>query len=192
MARDAPLHLQRVLLKNRRHIVDLPVARRTADALCDVNAVIEIRVFGQVVNAFPLDRFIVAKACTNRLEIRAVGPELAMAIHAGLRRRHSRGGSRLDRLMAISAIDAVIADVMFMAELHRLLLFEISPGQIRRTSRSAYRQRTPSQQTTATSIMLILGDIVCTFIKELCHLPGFRRENNLYKNQTSHVSQIVR
>src|SRR5436190_5351271 len=33
MARDAPLHLQRVLLENSRHIVDLPVTRGTADAL---------------------------------------------------------------------------------------------------------------------------------------------------------------
>src|SRR6185295_12766235 len=43
---------------------------------------------------------------------------------AGLRRRNTGEGLLLDRCMAIAAIDAVIADVMLMAELNRLLARE--------------------------------------------------------------------
>ncbi len=132
VARDAPFHLQRVFLINGGHVVDLAVTRRAPDALCDVNAVIEIREFGQVVNAFPLDRFVVAEAGPHRLKIRAVGPDLAVAVHAGLRRRHPGRCGRLHCLMAITAIDPVVADVMLMAELHRLLLLQKSVGEIRR------------------------------------------------------------
>ena len=42
---DAPFHLQRVFLKDRRHIVDLAVAGRTADSLCYVDTVIKICIF---------------------------------------------------------------------------------------------------------------------------------------------------
>ena len=89
VARETPFHLERVFLVDRRHIVDLSVARRTADALCYVDAVIEIREFGKVVDAFPLDRLVIAIAGADGFEIRAVGPYLTVAIHARLRRRHS-------------------------------------------------------------------------------------------------------
>src|SRR5205807_1935522 len=42
MAVQAPLHEQRVGLEYQRHLVDLPVARRAAYALVDMNAVIEV------------------------------------------------------------------------------------------------------------------------------------------------------
>src|SRR5207249_1795876 len=89
MARYAPFHLERVLLEYGRHVVDLSVTGRTANALCNVNTVVKIGEFRQVVDAFPFDRLVVAKARPHWLEIRAVVPYLAVAIHARLRRRHA-------------------------------------------------------------------------------------------------------
>ena len=128
---DTPLHLERIFLKYRRHFIDRTVARRTTDALSYVNTVIEIGVFGKIVNPFPFDRLIITKACSDRLEVWTVGPYLAVAVHAGLRRRHACRRRRLDRLVTITAIDTIVADVVLVAELNWLLLLNISPRQIR-------------------------------------------------------------
>jgi hypothetical protein len=42
MAVETPVHGQRLGLKHERHLIDLTVAGRTANALIHVNAVIEI------------------------------------------------------------------------------------------------------------------------------------------------------
>ncbi len=146
MAGEAPFHLQRVLLKNRRHIIDLAMTCRTADSLCNVDTVIEISKFGQIVNAFPFDRLIFTETGTHGFEVRAVGPYLAVAIHTRLRRRHPGRCGSFDSRMAISAIDTVIADVVFVAELDRLLLLQVPPRQVGRTSHlRVYKKRNPAQ-----------------------------------------------
>lgn len=132
VARYAPFHLQRVFLIDGGHFVDLAVTRRTPDALCNVNAVIEINEFGKVMHSFPLDRFVLAEAGTYRFKIRAVGPDLAVAVHAGLRRRHPGRCGGLHCRVAITAIDPVVADVMLVTELHRLLPLQKLVGEIRR------------------------------------------------------------
>ena len=76
-------------LVNRRHIVYLAVTCRTPDTLGDMNAVIKIGKFRQIVNTLPFDRFIIAEAGADRFEVRAVGPDLAVAVHTGLCRRYS-------------------------------------------------------------------------------------------------------
>ncbi len=54
MALHAPLHGYSVLtFPHQRHCVDAPVARRTTDALVDVNAVIEINKIRQIVARAP-------------------------------------------------------------------------------------------------------------------------------------------
>ena len=128
---DTPLHLERIFLKYRRHFIDRTVARRTTDALCYVNAVIEIGVFRQIMNAFPFDGLIIAIAFANNLKIWTIRPYLAVTVHTGLRRRHTCRRRRLDRLVTITAIDTIVADVVLVAELNRLLLLNISPRQIR-------------------------------------------------------------
>lgn len=128
---EAPFHLERVFLKNRWHVVDSTVAGRTSDALRYVNAVIEIRIFGQIVNAFPFDGLIIAIAFPHDLKIWTIRPDLAVAVHTCLRRWHSRRCGSLNRLVTIAAIDAVVADVVLMAKLNRLLLLNIPPRQIR-------------------------------------------------------------
>lgn len=71
---NAPFHLKGILFVNRRHLIDRPMAGRAAYALCDVNTVIEIDVFGKVVNAIPLDRLIITKTRSDRFQIWSIGP----------------------------------------------------------------------------------------------------------------------
>ena len=90
MTTQTPFHLQRRSLVSNRHLIDATVARRTTDAFVHMNAVIEICVVRKVVNSDPLDWFAGAEALANFIEIRAVRPNLLMAIHAGRGCRHAR------------------------------------------------------------------------------------------------------
>ena len=90
MASQAPFHLQTFLLVHDRHLIDRAVAGIAANALGDVNAVIEIDEVGELVDSRPLQRFAGAVAGADRLEQLGVGPDLRVAVHAGLRRRNSR------------------------------------------------------------------------------------------------------
>lgn len=82
MTLQTPLHLQRRGRKRDRHLIDSAVTRRTADSFVHVNAVIEISVVRQIVNADPLDRFAGAKTGAHRFEIWTVGPDLFVTTHA--------------------------------------------------------------------------------------------------------------
>ena len=130
MAVQAPLHQERVGLKHQRHLVDLAVAGGAADAFVDVNAVIEIGEIGQAMHFHPLDGFVGAVAVAHRLEVAGVVVKHGMAVHARLRWRNAgdRGGFHAG--VAVAAIDAVVADVMLMAELHGLLTGNVLARQI--------------------------------------------------------------
>ena len=54
-----------------------------------------------------------------------------MAVHAGLRRRDAGNGGSFHAGMAVAAVNAVIAYVMFVAELHRLPTRNILPRHVR-------------------------------------------------------------
>ena len=168
MAREAPFHLQRILLKNSGHIVDLAVAGRASNALSDVDAVIEICEFGKIVNALPFDRLVIAETRTDGFEIWAIGPQLTMAIHTRLGGWHARSRGSLNRCVAITAIDAVIADVVLMAELDRLLDLLITSGQIRGPRylrvRKERRSRDHSHHDHTDP-----SNVVRTLVKKLCH-----------------------
>ncbi len=97
-----------------------------------MNAVIEIDEIGQTMNFDPLDGFIAAIALANGLEVRRRVEENRMAVHAGLRRRNTGHGGSFDAGMTVAAVNTVIADVMFMAELHRLLPGNVLARQIGR------------------------------------------------------------
>src|SRR3546814_4044648 len=56
MTGQAPLHFQRAGAPGQRHLVDTTMARRTADALVDVDAVIKIDKVRKIVNALPRER----------------------------------------------------------------------------------------------------------------------------------------
>jgi hypothetical protein len=58
------------------------MASRTANALIYMNAMVEIRIVGEIVDPNPLNRLAGAKAGPDRFEIRTIGPDLLMAVHA--------------------------------------------------------------------------------------------------------------
>lgn len=166
---DTPFHLQRILFVNGRHLIDRPVTGRAAYALCDVNAVIEIDVFRKVVNAIPLDRLVVTETCSYRLQIWGIGPKLAVTVHTRLGRGHTGRCRRLDRLVAITAIDAVVAHVVLVRELHWLLDLEILPRQVGRS-----RKLCPGVETDAgqqnNRHQADLCNVIGALSKDLCHL----------------------
>ena len=70
-----------------------------------------------------------------------------MAVHSGLRRRDAGNGGSFHAGMTVAAVDAVIADVMFVAELHRLLTRNVLPRQIGRARHRKYGyERQPDQK----------------------------------------------
>lgn len=82
MTLETPFHLQRCRLIRNRHLVDASVTGGAANAFVYVNAVVEIRVVGQVVYTNPLDWFPCAKARPHGLQIRTFSPDLFVTIHA--------------------------------------------------------------------------------------------------------------
>ena len=133
MAVEAPLHQQGVGLKNQRHLVNFSVTGRAANAFIDVNAVIEIDEIRQMVHPDPLDGFIASIALTDRLKVGGSTEQNGMAVHASFRWGNPciRGG--FHARVAVSAVDPVVADVVFVAKLHRLRLRDELIGQVRRT-----------------------------------------------------------
>lgn len=165
----APLHLQRILFVNGRHLIDRSVTGRAADALCDVNAVVEIDVLRKVVNAVPFDRLVVTEARSNRLKIWSIGPKLAVTVHTRLGRGHAGRCRRLDRLVTITAIDAVIAHVVLVRELHWLLDLEILPGQVGRSRKLRPGVKTDAGQQNNRH-QADLCNVIGALSKDLCHL----------------------
>ena len=104
------------------------MTRRATDAFFHVNAVIEVRVIRQIVNANPLDRLAGSETRAHRLEIWTLGPDLFVTTHARVCRRQARGRGSLNRRVTVAAIDAVVADVVFVTELDRLLSFDPLSG----------------------------------------------------------------
>src|SRR5205823_975635 len=102
------------------------MAGRATHTLVDVNAVIEISKVGEVVHPGPPDRLSRAPALADWLQVEAVRPDLRVAVHAGLSRGYARKGELLNGRMTVAAVYAIIADMMFVAELNRLLARKIS------------------------------------------------------------------
>ena len=165
---QTPLHLQRLRLEENRHLVDAPVTRRASDTFFHVNAVIEVSEVRQIVHAYPLDRFAGAETRAHRFEIRTVGPDLFVAVHARRGRRQSRGRGCFDGSVTVAAIDAVVTDVMFMTELNGLLTFDPLSGVPGRT----IQLNSDPQQSNDYEYSAINRDFrqrVCAVMKDLWH-----------------------
>ena len=98
-----------------------------------MDAVIEIDEVGQVVNADPVQRLVVAKTLAHRLEERCVSEQHRVAVHTRLCWRDSRERRRLDRRMAVPAINAVVGDVVQVTELERLFDEDVLAGDVARS-----------------------------------------------------------
>jgi hypothetical protein len=120
MASQAPLHFQRRCAPQHRHLVDPAMAFDAGHALVDMDAVIEIDEIRQVMHPIPADRLLVPIARVQRRQRRRITEQLRMAGQADLRRRQAGEGRFFNRGMAIAAIQAVIADMVLVAEPDRL------------------------------------------------------------------------
>jgi len=103
-----------------------------AHTFIDVNTVIEVHKIWNLIDARPLDRLAASEAFAYWLQQGCVGPDLRMAIHAGLGRRNTRETGLLDRSVAIAAINPKSGHVVLMAEGHRLRSSDASIGDVGR------------------------------------------------------------
>ena len=81
---QTPLHVKCLRSIRDRHLVDLAVTSRTADAFRDVDAVIEIGEVRQIVHAVPSQWRILVEARAHWSKHGRFRPDLRMTRHAGL------------------------------------------------------------------------------------------------------------
>ena len=120
MTVDAPPHVESVLPPRDGHLSKLAMARRATDSFADMNAVIEIDKIRQGVHPVPHDGFARSVTGPHRFQHGGVCPKLRMARHAGVRGRKARVPGRLNRRVAVPAINSELRRVVFMAERNRL------------------------------------------------------------------------
>lgn len=124
MARKTPAHMKRLCLPGHRHVADRAMACRASDALGDMDAMIEVNVIGQCVDARPADRNILSQALTVWREHRSVRPDLRVASHADCGGGHSRIRGFLDHRVTVAAVEPQSADMVLVAEWDRLFRSE--------------------------------------------------------------------
>src|SRR5712692_1584971 len=134
---------------------------------------IEVSEVRQVVDANPFQGLAGFEAGAHRLEIRAVRPNLFVTIHADRGRRHAGRRSRFNRRMAVTTVDAVIADVMLVTELDWLLALDPLAGVPSRAS-NLCRDPQRRQQDENRAIDRGPRQIVCAVTENLWH----RRRGN--------------
>jgi hypothetical protein len=134
-----------------------------------VNAVIEINEIGQTVHLHPFDGLIVTVAVAHWVQVPGVIKEHGLAVHARVGRRDSRNSGSFHARVAIAAINAVVADMMFMAELYGLLTREVLARHVRGTGNGKHgNQRQPDQKERREHTKT--GDEVRASMKNLGHV----------------------
>ena len=141
MAIQTPLHVKGLSFPRQWHLIDPTVTGFATNANMNVNAVIEVNEVGRIVDARPSNRTILPKARADGFQRRAVCPNLLVAVHAHLCRRNPGKGRRLDRGMAVAAVDSQSRHVMLVAERHRLIANDLLFGDVRRADNAAPRER---------------------------------------------------
>src|SRR5262245_58710501 len=161
------------------------MASGAADPFFNVDAVVEVDEVGQIVHAGPFDGCSPARACSHRLEHRTVGPDLTMAVHAGLGGGKSGEGRLLHRGVAVAAVDADVANMMLMAEWHWL-----KPGDVnlRNVGRTVKRRDGSNQDTEKSDAAEDTdpGDGVRAGVEDLRHRP-----NNLDNRKPPRCSELI-
>ena len=109
------------------------MATDAADTLFYMDGMIEVNEVRLVMDARPLDGTSGRVTVADRLNQWAIRPDLGMARHAGVRRWQTSERGLFNRRMAVTTIDAVVTNVMFVTELNRLLPFNPLAGVPRRT-----------------------------------------------------------
>ena len=109
------------------------MAGGTPDSFVHVDFVIEVNEVGQIVDLDPGYGFTRCPAGPHRLQQGCVGPDLRVAIHAGLGGGDARVAGLLHRGVTVLALQSQAHDVMLMAERHRLFCALSLLGHPRRT-----------------------------------------------------------
>ena len=128
MAIDAPAHVERIGAVGQRHLANRPVAGGAAYSFIHMNAVVEVDEIRHGVDARPFQRLVRGVTGAHGLQHGTVQPQFGVATHADLRGGNARVGRLLHRGVAVAAIDAVVGNVMLVAEGNRLLPRHIDVG----------------------------------------------------------------
>lgn len=129
VARYAERHRESMRLIGHLQVRHVAMATRAADAVFNVNGVVEIDVLGQASDASPVQRRVVDQAVAHGCQHARISPDLRMTGHARVGRWHPGGRSRRYRYVAIAAVDAQFAGVMLVAELRWLRLDGIAAAE---------------------------------------------------------------
>ena len=121
MTVKAPLHVERLGPPGDWHLIDRPMAGGTTDPFVNVNGVIKKNEIREVIHPGPANRPTGGETGPNRSEHRRIGPDLRMTRHADVCAGNPGEGAFFDRVVAVTAIDPIIADVVFVTERHRLM-----------------------------------------------------------------------
>jgi len=101
-------------------VVQLAVAGGAANALGDVDAVVEEDKIRRFMDAVPLQRFLFSITVPHRRQQGGAFPDLAVARHARFRWRQTGKGRLFHRRMAVTAVNPEAENVMLMAKWNRL------------------------------------------------------------------------
>lgn len=121
----APTHAERSLLPYNNKLINPPMTTETADTRIDMNIVAKSDKIREFMDADPFQRgFLVGclgiVGQTNRQQLLALGLDLAVAVHASLNGGNICVSTRFDPGMAITAVNAQVPGMQFMAVGNRL------------------------------------------------------------------------
>src|SRR5438105_1614110 len=140
MTVHAPAHRQRSRLIHLRHLVDATMTGLAADALGDVDCMIEVDEIRQLRHALPPDRLTSRDALAHHGEWRAGHPKGRMARDTLARRRQTSPRASIGTRVAIAAVDVQRSSMESMIEGHRLHDTHVFAARPRR-AHPQHRQR---------------------------------------------------
>jgi hypothetical protein len=120
VAIQTPAHSQRLMLIDRRHMIDLSVTTDAADAPIYMNCMIKISEIRYLVDPNPMHRLPGFPALLHGPKPWIIGQYLLVAIHAGLGGRYIRSRRHLYVRVTISAIHAQLVDMHVVRKCNRL------------------------------------------------------------------------
>ena len=104
-------HAQGLIMVNLFHLVDRAMAFDATDAAINVHRMVEINEIRHAMNLNPGNRFATLRTFANQRETWIILEHLVMAIHAGRTGGDIRIPGFLDRVVAVTAINAELAGV---------------------------------------------------------------------------------
>ena len=120
MTGEAPPHLQSLHSCGQRHLVDASMTLLAGHAMSYVGAVIEEYKVRKIVHSSPVQPLACLETLSQGLEQGDILEQLRVAGHADITRGNAGEARLLDRCMAVTAIDSVIANMVLMTEGERL------------------------------------------------------------------------